>query len=151
MQERIWYFLEYIRDSVIQFIEDLNLTTKRIVEFLFMFIVLSAIYSTYLVDFMELGDRDLSFLDNALFTSLVKFIFHIGWPFLVLPFFDKEWQAIDAKRIAVATFFICTSFWIHKYHLNACIGGSAMLFVPLFFSALFFHWLGTLRHREKAS
>lgn len=116
MQERLESFLEPIRDAISQAIEDLNLTTKRILEFLMMFLVLSVIYSTYLVDFMELGNRDLSFLDTALFTSLLKFFFHIGWPFLVLPFFDKEWKVRDTQRIALATFFICTSLWIHKYN-----------------------------------
>jgi len=151
MQERLEYFLETVRDAISQAIEDLNLTTKRIFEFLLMFCVLSIIYSTYLVDFMELGNRDLSFLDKALFTSLLKFFFHIGWPFLVLPFFDKEWQLRDTKRIALATFFICTALWIHKYNLNACVGGAAVLFAPLFFSALLFHGLGKLRHRKQTS
>jgi hypothetical protein len=151
MRDRLEYFFEIVLDAISQAIEELNLTAKRILEFILMFFVLSIIYSNYLVGFMELGNRDLSFLDEALFTSLLKFSFHIGWPFLVVPFFDKEWQVIDAQRIALATFFICTLLWIHKYDLNACVGGAAVLFAPLFFSALLFHWIGTLRNREKTS
>lgn len=151
MQEQLEYYLTTLRDAVSQKIEDLNPTKKRILEFILMFLVLSVIYSTYLVDFMELGDRDLSYLDKSLFTSILKFFFHIGWPFLVLRLLDEEWQIQDTQIITLITFFVCTSLWIRKYNLNACIGGAAVLFAPLFFSALLFHGLGTLWHRKQRS
>jgi len=151
MQERLDYFLGSIRDTISQALEELNLTAKRSIEFLLMFFLLSIIYSKYLVDFLELGDSDLSYLDNALFTSLLKFFFHIGWPFLILPFIDKEWQIRDTQKITLATFVLCTAVWLHKYNLHACMAGAAMLFAPLFFSALLFHRLGSWRHRNPAS
>ena len=40
MQERFESFLEPIRDAISQAIEELNLTTKRVFEFLMMFLVL---------------------------------------------------------------------------------------------------------------
>jgi hypothetical protein len=151
MQERLEYFLERFRDNIYEAFEELNLTRKRILEFVLMFFVLSIIYSTYLLDFMGLLDRDLSFLDKAPITSIIKFFFHIGWPFLILTLLDKEWSIRDTQKITLTAFFICTALWIHKYKLNACIGGSAMLFAPLFFSALLFHRLGAWRHRKPMS
>ena len=129
--------------------EHLNLNPKRAVQYLGLFLVTSLVYASYLKGFIDHADQGSAFTDDAaFFFAALKCALSVGWPFLVLGALDKEWVRADAQRVAVAAYVVSLLFWLHRYNLNSCALGSLMLFVPLFFSAIAFHGLGTLRYRH---
>lgn len=124
----------------------LNLSPKRLVQYLGLFLVTTLIYASYLKGFIDYAEGSSQLLDDkSFYWAAVKLICSVGWPFLLLSLLDKEWAIIDTQRVTVAAYVISLLFWLHRYNLNACALGSLMLFVPLFFSAIAFHGLGALR------
>ena len=109
----------------------------------------SLVCASYLKGFIDHADQGSAFVDDAaFFFAALKFALSVGWPFLILAVLDKEGVCADTQRVAVAAYVVPLLFWLHRYNLNSCALGSLMLFVPLFFSAIAFHGLGTLRFRH---
>jgi hypothetical protein len=111
-----------------------------------MFAVLLAIYAVYLVDFLHAVETGSLEGDQFLrFGHLASFVAFAGWPFAAMKGLIPSWTFREAANVAMAAFAAAAVIWLHRYGLQACLLGLAMLFVPLLVSAGIGHVLGCLR------
>ncbi len=111
-----------------------------------MFAVLLAIYAVYLADFLHAAETGSLVGDQILrFGHLASFVAFAGWPFAAMKGLIPSWTFRDAANVAMAAFAAAAVIWLHRYGLQACLLGLAMLFAPLLVSAGIGHALGCLR------
>ena len=111
-----------------------------------MFAVLLAIYAVYLADFLhaaEAGSLDGNEILRA--GHLARFVGFAGWPFAAMRGLAPSWTMREAANVALAAFAAAAAIWLHRYGLQACLLGLALLFAPLLVSAGIGHALGCLR------
>jgi hypothetical protein len=111
-----------------------------------MFGVLSAIYVVYLADFLHAAEAGWpEGMQILRFGHLVSFVAFAGWPFTAMRGLIPSWTIREAANVAMAAFAAAAVIWLHRYGLQACLLGLAMLFAPLLVSAAIGHALGCLR------
>jgi hypothetical protein len=112
-----------------------------------MFGVLLAIYAVYLADFLHAAQTG-SLEGNQIlrFGHLASFVAFAGWPFAAMRGLIPSWTFREATNAAMAAFAAAAVIWLHRYGLQACLLGLAMLFAPLLVSAGIGHALGCLRN-----
>jgi hypothetical protein len=111
-----------------------------------MFGVLLAIYAVYLTDFLHAAEAG-SLEGNQVLRlgHLASFVAFSGWPFAAMRGLIPSWTIREAANVALTAFAAAAVIWLHRYGLQACLLGLAMLFAPLLVSAGIGHALGCLR------
>ena len=111
-----------------------------------MFAVLLPIYAVYLADFLHAVETGGPEGDQILrLGHIARFVAFAGWPFAALRGLTPSWTFREATNVAMAAFAAAAAIWLHRYGLQACLLGLAMLFAPLLVSAGIGHALGCLR------
>ena len=112
-----------------------------------MFAVLLAIDAVYLADFLHAAQTGSLEGDQILrFGHLASFVAFAGWPFAAMKGLIPSWTFREAANVAMAAFAAAAVVWLHRYGLQACLLGLAVLFAPLLVSASIGHAMGCLRH-----
>ena len=129
-----------INDRADSDVAALGITGDKMFLYLVLFCVLAVIYSIYLKGVIE-GRREAELRDPA--WPFAKVCLISALPFGVLAWFDKPWRSSDAAPVSVVAWVAVFGAFSLKYP-GQCPFAAFLLFVPLVFSALVGHTVGTL-------
>ena len=129
-----------INDRADSDVAALGITGDKMFLYLVLFCVLAVIYSIYLKGVIE-GRHEAELRDPV--WPFAKACFISALPFAVLAWFDKPWRSSDAAPVSVVAWVAVFGAFSLKYP-GQCPFAAFLLFVPLVFSALVGHTVGTL-------
>jgi hypothetical protein len=124
---------------------------KKALEYVGLFVVLTAIYYCYFVRGASANacGTDTEITLTQLGVLMLKFFVFTGWPFAVLAFFDSTWRSRDAGNVFLASYITTNVFWYFKTGCGFCIFAAWFRIVPYILCAWLAHGLGAVRHRRR--
>jgi hypothetical protein len=121
---------------------------KKALEYVGLFVVLTAIYYCYFVRdaATNAGSADAEMTLSQAGALMLKFFVFTGWPFALLAFSDSTWRGKDAGNVFLASYIATNALWYFKAGCGVCIFATWFRIIPYILCACLAHGVGALRY-----